>query len=165
LTGLGQTAVPIVLLSPACFRNPVNPLICLKAVPCRAVAANMSRALAVCFPLSQPLGVRKKYLYLFWLVLLAAGFVAHSLQMSAHMRLVRASPAPKIPAPSLVYLSLPNTLCLPDLSRTRRNTVHHVPGIHDEPGPICQLAVVHTRMVGGNQNAVEAADEVILPLN
>jgi hypothetical protein len=56
------------------------------------------------------LGVWKKYIYQTWLVLSAAGFVVRSLQMPAHMCLVRASPAVKIPAPSLVYLFLRNAL-------------------------------------------------------
>ena len=45
-------------------------------------------------------------------MLLAAGFVAHSSQILADMRLVRFTPAAKILAPTLVHLFLPTTLNL-----------------------------------------------------
>ena len=58
------------------------------------------------------LGVWKNYLYQVWLVLLPAGGVARSLQILADMRLARALPAAKIPAPYLAYLFLPNAFAV-----------------------------------------------------
>jgi hypothetical protein len=45
------------------------------------------------------LGITKKEHEQFWLVLLAAGGVARSLQIALDMRLARALPAAKTPAP------------------------------------------------------------------
>jgi hypothetical protein len=66
------------------------------------------------------LGVRKKYPYQVRLVLLAAGFVAHSAQIQADLRLVRASPAAKSPAPYLVHLFPPNALVYDEAGGGRR---------------------------------------------
>jgi hypothetical protein len=60
----------------------------------------VSRLLEVLLILKKKvLGVTKKQHEQFWLVLLAAGGVARSLQIALDMRLARALPAAKTPAP------------------------------------------------------------------